>query len=45
VEVEGHVHLGVGVEVEGQVHLCVGVEVGASPFRSRGAGGGTDKSI
>jgi hypothetical protein len=45
VEVEGEVHLGVGIEVEGQVNLGVGVEVEGqkSPFRCRG--GVTDSSF
>jgi hypothetical protein len=45
VKLEGQVHLGVGVE--GLVHLGVGMEVEelTSPFKSRGGGGGTDKSI
>jgi hypothetical protein len=47
VEEEGQVHLGVGVLVDGQVHLGLGVMVEGqtSPFRRRGGGGGTDKSI
>jgi hypothetical protein len=41
------VYLGVGVAVEGHVHLVLGVEAKGqtSPFRRRGGGGGTDKSV
>jgi hypothetical protein len=37
---------GLGAEVEGQVHLDVGVQVEekTSPFRCRGGGGGKDKA-